>query len=775
MLSAVESMRVLDTSRILKSLDIPFTSFEEEGDAPEVSEVTFADYLPQLANHPIGSAKMYRHQLEALNALERGKNVILVSGTGSGKTEAWCMYALKSSITAVAVYPTLALSHDQLRRLSEYYSLLGRQVVRVDREVLEKGARVRYAGTAPLLVTNPAFLMNDIKRVGKRLESYLLPIVRRARLFVFDEFDFYSPRCASLILSMLGILRTICSEVPQVAILTATLRNASEVGRKLSEVTGRDYVVIRGRAFRVRNRVYVLESPALLTDILRRYVEGDEGVTLVFTPSINSAERLYRKLLLKLPSNMRSAVAVHHHFVPKKVREDVEERMRKGEVKVVFSPKTLAQGIDVPNVVRVVHYGLPQNIREYLQREGRKGRRGDIPFTETIIVPLSVWERALVDRGVSAVKKWVGQGPEIQFVNVANKYCRLFEVLYKLYRHLELSREEVEMLRKLKLVKTKETLFGKAYAPSDRADAVWNQLGFYEYGPPYGIPRIIVSRGERTQLEPVSRRDMVTYFQPGAIDIGNEAIVIEASYRAVIEAPVEEAVKHMHELRDAIEQYAAIKYRLGEVPDISEDISRGRVWSYVEVEAEPIGPFYRNFGMVKIVPRAVYWVIEAERVYVRGRERYRYFKIELQTKTCGQYVMPTYFTAISMPGIEQRYVEWGAATLAAALRACSKTRLDTGNIAFTVYGDMLIVWEPDAAGILDEGGIQLIEDTAECLASKSIEPEILEVYLMQEARTTCYDIINEFGSIDEAYDTLASAAVEIARRVVESVKRMRTV
>ncbi len=51
---------------------------------------------------------LYTHQVEAFDAIRKGRNIILSTGTGSGKTESVLLPALENNLRLILVYPTKA-------------------------------------------------------------------------------------------------------------------------------------------------------------------------------------------------------------------------------------------------------------------------------------------------------------------------------------------------------------------------------------------------------------------------------------------------------------------------------------------------------------------------------------------------------------------------------------------------------------------------------------------------------------------------------------------
>lgn len=686
-------LKITDSKSYLLSRGYTVVYDVEEGVEPERVNKRFIDIVEDFVKldelRYFMFKRLYVHQYRAYEALSKGCNVILRSGTGSGKTEAWVLYYLNRvkefrerkwgrEFRVIAIYPTLALANDQIKRITLYSRAVDARVLQLDAP--HRDAYVKTYGRtklrqmvseANLVVTNPAYLLYELKKYFIDPSSSLLkPFFSDLGLIVVDELDFYGPRSLALLMAMIELMSLVSYSKPQVVVLTATLANPNELGEYLREVTSRDYVVVDGKPFHVENRVVIVlgkdldkiwekirgylsevkkrgdvdrdvvealedysvfkENPYRVlsylealgfdvpsigmdyTEILRPYLE-DDGVTIVFTKSIAKAEEVVKKLKNRY-REYSSRIASHHHLVPKDERKRIEEAARKGELKIIVSPRTLSQGIDIGTIVRVVHLGLPEDVREFVQREGRKGRRKEIPFTESIIIPSSRWDWDLLSKGVDVFKKWLSLPLEKTIIIPRNLYIKLFTGIVKTvspWAGLWPSDLEKEALSRTG-VSTEESIDLK------KLKWIWDRMGFYEFAPPYGIKRYLYSSGGKESLEPIGHCDLVERFQIGCIDYSSDAIVVDhkissrgRSVTAVIEKPLREVNFWENEaLAEAYEEYIDVKTRWGEEPSLLRDLMSGRISSHVHCV---VYPPRRGFGLLIKVPNRVVWVVSSDK------------------------------------------------------------------------------------------------------------------------------------------------------------------
>jgi len=99
--------------------------------------------------------------------------------------------------------------------------------------------------------------------------------------------------------------------------------------------------------------------------------------TLVFVNTRRMAERAARHLGERLGKNV---VAAHHGSLAKEIRFDAEQRLKRGELKLLVATASLELGLDIGDVDLVCQLGSPRSIAAFLQRAGRSGHAvGGVP------------------------------------------------------------------------------------------------------------------------------------------------------------------------------------------------------------------------------------------------------------------------------------------------------------------------------------------------------------------------------------------------------------
>ncbi len=97
--------------------------------------------------------------------------------------------------------------------------------------------------------------------------------------------------------------------------------------------------------------------------------------TLIFTNTRSATERVVDHLKNKFPSRYSDNIGAHHGSLSKRIRHSIENRLRKGELKVVVCSTSLELGIDIGYIDLVICLGSPKSVARFLQRAGRAGHR----------------------------------------------------------------------------------------------------------------------------------------------------------------------------------------------------------------------------------------------------------------------------------------------------------------------------------------------------------------------------------------------------------------
>ncbi len=101
----------------------------------------------------------------------------------------------------------------------------------------------------------------------------------------------------------------------------------------------------------------------------------DHKTTLIFTNTRSATERVVHYLKEKFSKNYTENIGAHHGSLSKKLRLDIETRLREGKLKVVVCSTSLELGIDIGYIDLVICLGSPKSVARALQRIGRSGHK----------------------------------------------------------------------------------------------------------------------------------------------------------------------------------------------------------------------------------------------------------------------------------------------------------------------------------------------------------------------------------------------------------------
>ena len=353
--------------------------------------------LLQVALQMRGVDRFYSHQAAAIDALQEGRHVVTSAGPASGKSLCYnapilnaCLDPNTAGATALYLFPTKALAHDQLRALEELAAPLPKRLSIAaydgDTPSYERGA-VRK--NARLLLTNPEMLHLGILPNHKLWARFL----RHLRFVVIDEAHVYRGVFGSHIALLLRRLRRLCAlygSNPQFILTSATLGNPKEHAERL---TGLDVVAVTDDGAPSGGREFALWNPPIIDDAntVRRSPmrEGTEifstlvasGTrTLSFVRSRQTAELMYRyaeeQLSLIGKTEADSISSYRAGYVPEERRE-IERQFAEGELTGVVTTNALELGIDIGDLDATLLNGYPGSLAATFQQAGRSGRRGD--------------------------------------------------------------------------------------------------------------------------------------------------------------------------------------------------------------------------------------------------------------------------------------------------------------------------------------------------------------------------------------------------------------
>ncbi|MGQ1911309.1 DEAD/DEAH box helicase [Marinifilum sp. RC60d5] len=394
-MQTIQEILEIYTGRILSTKKLPARKASFAA-LPEEMNSELKECIQQM-----GYEQLYSHQAEMYNRAIQGKSVVITTGTASGKSLSFYLPVIQRilenpSRRALFIYPTKALTKDQLRNIVEFVEYFGKH--RIQAGIYDgdtpASERSRIREEANIILTNPdminaTFLPNHNRYGFPHLFANL-------DFIVIDELHAYRGAFGSHVSNVMRRLLRICNyhgNKPRFLCSSATIANPAELAENIChqpfELIDQDGSPAPEKEIHFWQPEYIKEAQrkrsvteelkGLLPDLIENCIR-----VITFCMSRRETEvvtKECRDILaqdpLKLGPDFSDKISAYRGGYTPLERAKIEKDLVEGKIYGVVSTSALELGIDIGALDMVVMGGFPGTRASFWQQLGRAGRKGN--------------------------------------------------------------------------------------------------------------------------------------------------------------------------------------------------------------------------------------------------------------------------------------------------------------------------------------------------------------------------------------------------------------
>lgn len=397
-----------------------------------------------------GIRKLYTHQADALQYVSEGKNIVVVTPTASGKTLCYNLPVLdsilkNSSSRALYLFPTKALSQDQVSELLELVNMLDVDIKTYTYDGdTPQTARKAIRSAGHIVVTNPDMLHTGVLPHHTKW----VKLFENLKYVVIDEIHQYTGVFGSHFANVIRRLKRICKfygSSPQFICCSATIANPKELAEKL---TGLDVELVDNSGAPQGEKHLILYNPPVVNKQLgirrsalleaQKLAEtfiANDIQTIVFARTRLATELLVTYLRMSAKRHRKPENSIRGYrggYLPGERRE-IERDLRSGNVLAVVSTTALELGIDIGRLDACIIAGYPGSISSTWQQLGRAGRRQGASVG-IMVASSSPLDQFIVSHPEYFLEKPPEHGlinPDNLFILISHLKCAAFELPFE--------------------------------------------------------------------------------------------------------------------------------------------------------------------------------------------------------------------------------------------------------------------------------------------------------------------------------------------------------
>ncbi len=327
-----------------------------------------------------GFSKPTEIQKRTIKFILDKKQVLVISETGSGKTEAVMLplldLALKSPekrIFCIYITPLKALNRDIFERVLSISSELGLDVDIRHGDTSSHQRRLQLVDPPNILITTPESFQGFL--IGKKMRELL----NNLEYIVIDEIHeiIGNKRGEQLLFGLERLKNIIKRDFKRIGI-SATLKDPKSISVSLNGSNREKLNIVCVESVR-KPKISIFwpndiseenENSDWFSNTLRAIKElsKEKDGTIVFVNTRNNAEILGAKL-----KEGSSRFDVHHGSLSKESRLNAEKGLKNRDIDSIVATSSLALGIDIGHVSQIIQINSPRRIEAFIQRIGRAG------------------------------------------------------------------------------------------------------------------------------------------------------------------------------------------------------------------------------------------------------------------------------------------------------------------------------------------------------------------------------------------------------------------